>query len=122
MRNISFSLTQQQLRDRTKTVTRRLGWQHIKPGELLKPVEKCMGLQAGQKVIPIGGPIRVVHIRREALRDMVAMPEYGDRECMLEGFPHLRPHEFVAMFCSTHRHCTIDTVVTRITFEYADKA
>ena len=35
MRNISFALTKQQFLDRTKTVTRRLGWKNLEVGTLL---------------------------------------------------------------------------------------
>ena len=40
MRNISFMLTTQQFRNRTKTVTRRMGWWNLKPGDILMGVEK----------------------------------------------------------------------------------
>ena len=32
-RNMSFTLTTWQIREQTKTVTRRKGWQFLKPGE-----------------------------------------------------------------------------------------
>ena len=35
MKRISFSMTEPQFVDRTKTVTRRLGWRNLKPGEHL---------------------------------------------------------------------------------------
>ena len=44
MRNMSFSATVQQVRDRTKTVTRRVGWKTLQPGEVLRAVEKGQGL------------------------------------------------------------------------------
>lgn len=34
-RLMSVSLTEQAVRDRTKTVTRRLGWRFLKPGDTL---------------------------------------------------------------------------------------
>jgi len=34
-RNISFALTTQQVRNRTKTVTRRAGWLFLKAGDIL---------------------------------------------------------------------------------------
>lgn len=49
-RNMSFMLTTQQVIDRTKTVTRRLGWKHLKPGELFWACEKCQGLGKGGKI------------------------------------------------------------------------
>jgi hypothetical protein len=48
MRNISFSITRFQFCDRTKTVTRRLGWAKLKPGDVLMGVEKAMGLKKGE--------------------------------------------------------------------------
>ena len=43
-RNMSFMLTTEQVRNKTKTVTRRLGWWFLKPGEIVNAVEKGMGL------------------------------------------------------------------------------
>jgi len=123
VRNISFMLTRQQIRERTKTVTRRVGWAKLKAGELLQGVEKGMGLKAGEKVVPLA-TIRVVSARPEALSAMTADVEYGRAECAKEGFgdhPVLRsPSAFVEFFCKSHRGCTPDTVVTRIEFEYVD--
>ncbi|MEM5332178.1 hypothetical protein VSR34_37655 [Paraburkholderia sp. JHI2823] len=123
MRNISFMLTQQQILDRTKTVTRRTGWAKLKAGDMLRGVEKGMGLKAGEKVKPLA-TIRVVNVRPEPLSTMTADVDYGLEECAKEGFgdhPSLRrPSEFVKFFCGSHRSCTPDTVITRIEFEYVD--
>jgi len=123
MRNISFMLTKEQIRDRTKTVTRRLGWTKLKPGEMLRGVEKGMGLKAGEKVRPLA-TIRVVSVRAEPLSAMITDPDYGFDECAREGFgdhPSLQwPSEFVRFFCGSHRGCTPDTIITRIEFEYVD--
>lgn len=62
---MSFALTSTQINDRTKTVTRRLGWSRLRPGTLLQPVVKAQGLKKGEKVQKVGGPIRVVSVRRE---------------------------------------------------------
>ena len=123
MRNISFMLTTQQVRERRKTVTRRLGWQKLKPGDMLRGVEKGMGLKKGEKVRPIA-TIRVVSVRSEPLALMLSDPEYGMAECIKEGFgdhPTLRlPRAFAEFFCASHRGCTLDTLATRIEFEYVD--
>jgi hypothetical protein len=66
MRNISFSLTTEQFKARTKTVTRRLGWTFLEPGTVLMGCEKCMGLKPGEKIVRLGR-IRVVSVRRERL-------------------------------------------------------
>ena len=123
MRNISFMLTQQQVRDRTKTVTRRVGWEKLKNGELLCGVEKGMGLKAGETVLRLA-TIQVLTARREPLRAMIDDLEYGMAECIKEGFgehPTLRlPHAFVEFFCRSHRGCTPDTTLTRIEFGYVE--
>ena len=123
MRNISFMFTQPQIRARTKTVTRRLGWATLKAGDLLRGVEKGRGLKAGEKVRTLA-IIRVVNVRPEPLSLMTADLDYGRIECEKEGFaghPALsRPGPFVEYFCGSHRACTPDTIVTRIEFEYVD--
>lgn len=126
MRNISFALTTTQIMEGTKTVTRRLGWLHLKPGDQLRPVRKCMGLRPGEKLDVLRDPITVVDVRREPLRAMLDDLDYGFADCVLEGFgmhPDYRyPSAFVAMFCATHRGCTPETVVTRIAFTYHQEA
>ena len=53
MRNMSFSLTTEQIRNRTKDVTRRLGWKNLKPGEHFRAVEKCQGLKKGEHIVKL---------------------------------------------------------------------
>lgn len=122
MRYISFALTEKQVMDGTKDVTRRLGWLRLKPGDLLRPARKCMGLKPGQKIVTLRDPVRVVSVRREPLRLMTDDLDYGFNEVVREGFgdhPDYRwPSAFVAFFCATHRGCTPDTEVTRIEFTY----
>ncbi len=123
MRNISFMLTKEQIADRSKTVTRRLGWWKLKPGDVLRGVEKGMGLKAGEKVKPLA-TVRVVSVRPEPLKAMTDNVDYGFRECQMEGFgehPTLKwPSEFVTFFCNSHRDCKPDTVKNRIEFEYIE--
>lgn len=114
MRYMSFMHTQQQFRARTKTVTRRVGWAHVKTGQVLMGCEKCMGMRKGEKITTFG-PIRVTDVRREPLNEIT--PE----ECILEGFPELTPEEFIFMFCLTHKGCKPATVITRISYEYIDE-
>lgn len=120
MRNMSFAMTTGQIQDGTKTVTRRLGWLHLKPGDMLRPVRKCMGLKPGEKIEALREPVRVVSPSREPLRRMTDDLEYGRAECIREGFPDLTPAQFVAMFCASHKPCTPETIVTRIEFEYPE--
>jgi hypothetical protein len=117
MRNISFSLTTEQFKARTKTVTRRLGWAMLGPGDVLMACRKCMGLKAGEKIERLG-KILVTGVRRERLNEMIRAESYGLRECDKEGFPAMLPEDFVKMFCASHGKCAPDSVVTRIEYEY----
>lgn len=127
MRAMSFMLTTPQMRAETKTVTRRVGWTNLKPGDRIKAVEKGMGLKKGERQVVIG-VIEVVSIRLEALEilpnsRMTSLgPDYGDQECVKEGFPELSPSEFVTMFCASHKGCTPETIVTRIEFKHVEGA
>ena len=56
---MSFALTTAQIMEGTKTVTRRLGWLHAKPGQLLRPVRKGMGLRPGERIDVLRDPIRL---------------------------------------------------------------
>lgn len=121
MRNMSYMLTTQQIRKRIKRVTRRLGWEFLKPGDLVCAVEKGMGLKKGETVKRLA-VLRVKSVRREPLRRMIDEWEYGLRECRAEGFPPphrlSHPSAFVRFFCETHRGCRPDTILTRIEFGY----
>jgi hypothetical protein len=107
MRNMSFALTTDQIMEGTKTVTRRLGWLNLKPGD---------------KLDVLRDPLTVISVRREPLQAMTDDLDYGFLECELEGFgthPYYKwPSSFVAMFCATHKGCTPETMVTRIEFNY----
>jgi hypothetical protein len=120
VRNISFALTTQQVRDRQKTVTRRLGWRRLQVGTQLRGVVKSQGLKKGQTVETLAR-VRVVGVSFEPLRRMVDEPVYGSRELSLEGFAQHQvitsPEKFVAFFMASH-DCGIDTEITRIEFVY----
>lgn len=110
-RNISFFLTTDQVRNKTKTVTRRNGWLNLKPGETLNACFKCQGLKKGERVNKIC-QIKIISISKETLRNIT------QDDCKREGFPELKPAEFVRMFCESHKGCTPDKVINRIEFEY----
>jgi hypothetical protein len=116
---MSFALTTEAIRAHTKTVTRRLGWAFLKTGELVQPIVKGQGLKKGERVETIGGPIRIIGIRREPLWFM-GRPRYGAEEVVREGFPQMTGQEFAAMFCRANG-VTLDTMVTRIEFEYVEE-
>jgi hypothetical protein len=113
MRLMSFSSTTPQILARTKSVTRRMGWQFLKPGDLVQAVEKGQGLKKGEHVKRLA-VLRIVDVRREPL----FLADKG--ECRLEGFPDLSPYDFAEFFCQSHKPCTHETVVTRIAFEFVD--
>lgn len=117
MRNISFSLTKQQFRDRTKDVTRRLGWGNLKPGQGLMGCEKCQGIKPGEKIVRLG-QIIVMSAWSERLDKMITDQKYGQSEVIREGFPDLTPAEFVAMFCQFNK-CDPTQLITRIAFCHA---
>lgn len=123
MRNISFSMTTVQVRARIKDVTRRMGWENLAAGTILMACEKCQGLGKGGKIVKIGR-IRVVSVERESLRRMLVKPFYGHNETTREGYPpgteKHDPAVFIDFFCKGHKGCTLDSIVTRIEFEYLD--
>ena len=110
MRNMSFAFTTQQMRDGTKTVTRRLGWDFLKPGDTVMACVKCQGLKKGEHVERIH-PIKIVSSQRESLYTIT--PE----DVIREGFPKLDPIRFIVMFCE-HMDCSPSKLVNRIEFEH----
>lgn len=113
MRNMSFSMTTNQIIAGTKTVTRRFGWWFLLPNDLVRPVRKAMGLKKGEKIEPLRGPLRIVGTIAEPLYHMT------DAECVLEGFPEMTAENFVEMLCH-HYRCAQDETVNRIEFEYTE--
>jgi hypothetical protein len=110
-RNMSFSLTADQVHNQTKTVTRRLGWWNIEPDEIINACEKCQGLKKGEKVKVIGR-IRVLNTTHVRLSSITA------EDVAREGFPHLTPMQFISLFMTANKGCKPDTTVNRIEFEY----
>jgi hypothetical protein len=115
MRAISFALTTPQFLDGSKTVTRRMGWRNLKPGDRLIACEKSMGLGKGGKRKDIG-VIEVISFNREQLGRMIYERKWGQIECIREGFPNMTPEQFVAFFCASHKGCNAWSEVTRIEF------
>lgn len=109
MRRISFSMTEPQFLDGSKTVTRRLGWKTLEAGTHLIAIRKGMGLKRGEKQVVLG-EIEVTSVLLVPLKMM------SRREAALEGYPGMTGAEFVRMFCRKMR-CTPDTIVTRIEFK-----
>jgi hypothetical protein len=125
VRNMSFALTTPQILDRSKTVTRRLGWEALKPGTLVQAVEKAQGLKKGETVRKLA-VIRATDVRREPLSRLIDDLDYGLAEVAKEGFgdhPWVQgsAHGFVELFCNANRPCEPSWTVTRIEFEYVEE-
>jgi hypothetical protein len=115
-RLMSVSLTEDAVRERRKTVTRRLGWAFLKPGDKLTLARKVMGRRRKDGTVePLVriAEVEVVSARREPLSSI------GPGETALEGFPDMTGGAFVEFFCSAMR-CTPDTWVTRIEWRYIE--
>jgi hypothetical protein len=107
---MSFSMTTAQFLEGTKTVTRRLKWDFLKPGDILQGVEKTTCLKKGEKVKRLG-LLRVVSVRKEPLNAITKT------DCIREGFPNLTTKQFVDML-SGHYGIAPSTPVNRIAFEH----
>lgn len=128
-RLMSVTLTEQAVVERRKTVTRRLGWLMLKPGDELDLCRKVMGRRKGDPLVRLAR-VRVTDVRRERL-DMIT-----DEEVAREGFTReaLSGHarlgggswdgaddtasaRFVRFFID-HMGGTREQEVTRIEWEY----
>lgn len=114
-RLMAVSLTESQVRNRTKTVTRRAGWRMLRAGDQLTLCRKVMGRRGGEPLERIVN-VEVVSVRRERL-DAITPADVA-----AEGFPQMTPAQFVEFFCSTHRGCGPGTEVARIEWQYLDQA
>jgi len=110
---MSFSLTTQQFTAGTKTVTRRVGWRNLTPGDHIQAVEKAMGLRKGEKVVRLG-VIEILSCRRERI-DAITR-----EDVVREGFPAWTPAQFVAFYCE-HNKCRPADLCTRIEFRRVSK-
>lgn len=109
MRNISFALTTPQFLAGSKTVTRRLGWKFVRPGDRLMAIEKGQGLKKGEKVKRLG-EIEVQAVSRERLNWI------GPSDVCWEGFMGSTQAQFIQFFCEANG-CKPSDWVTRIQFK-----
>lgn len=129
MRLMSFALTTSQVLARTKTVTRRTGWQDLKPGTLLRAVKKAQGLRKGEHPSVLA-TIRVVSVNREPLGAILRNLDYGFEEVEREGFgrhPSVQGSpacfvEFLQNALPKSKRPKLDDEITRIEFEYVTEA
>ncbi len=108
---MSISHTEAAVVARTKTVTRRLGWRFLKPGDRLTLCRKVMGRKPGEPLVRLA-EVEVVSVRREPLRAMTA------DDLIREGVPGFAsPTAWTRWFAETFR-CRWDAEVTRIEWRY----
>ena len=110
MRNMSFFLTTEQIKNKTKDITRRFGWWFLKPGDRVCAVQKGQGLKKGEKIKRIC-VIEIVSLRSEPIDDMT------QADCIREGFPEMTPIDFVGMI-TKHYGVSPKKIVNRIEFKY----
>lgn len=99
MRNMSCALTKTQIRDGSKTVTRRDAWLKLQAGDLLRPVNKTVGSKKGERphpLLPVGHHLRVVSVRREPLEAIT------QEDVIAEGFSEMTP--------AAPKACTANTI------------
>lgn len=106
---MSVSRTEDAVRDRSKTVTRRRGWLTLKPGDRLTLCRKVMG-RRGEPLVRIA-EVEVVSVRREPLEAIT------QDEVIREGFPAWTPRHFVRWFAVAMSVDPSDEV-TRIEWRY----
>ena len=108
-KNMSFSMTIRQMYEGTKTVTRRLRWGYLKPGDIVCAVERNRGLKKGTRIKKIG-LIEIQSVTKERLDQIT--PE----DCSREGFPDMTPEQFITMFMRSSG-CPSSQIVNRISFK-----
>ena len=130
-RLMSVAFTEQAVRDRTKTVTRRKGWwidkngkRLLKVGDRLTLCQKVMGRKPGEPLERICD-VEVVSVRREplcAVAGPYALNQDGSiiwPELIKEGFPDMTPEEFMDRYFTPQGIGRMDDV-TRIKWRYLD--
>jgi hypothetical protein len=122
-RLMSVAFTEAQVRDRTKTVTRRKGWTFLKPGDHLTLCRKVMGRKKGEPLERIVN-VEVIDVRREPLGNVLQGHAthnlYGQAEMEREGFPGLDPALFIARYFAP-QGLDRNSLVTRIQWRYLDE-
>lgn len=90
-------MTVAQVRDRSKTVTRRHidTWRNLKAGDRLTLIEKGMGLPKGARQVVLT-EVEITDVRVEELGAVTS------EECAREGFPEMSPAAFIGMWVASH--------------------
>jgi hypothetical protein len=122
-RLMSVSLTEDAVRARAKTVTRRKGWQFLKVGDRLTLCRKVMGRKPGEPLVRLA-EVEVTDVRREPLdritnddvdREGVPSHLYADTHSAI--CEECRPIAWAEWFARTMGG-TYFTEVTRIEWRY----
>jgi hypothetical protein len=116
-RLMSVAYTADAVIDRTKTVTRRLGWKDLKPGDKLWLCRKVMGRRKGEPLERLAH-VEVLSVRRESLAELTERTTYGRQEMAREGFPGMDPAEFIRTYFTDAQGIAPDAEVTRIKWRY----
>jgi hypothetical protein len=125
-RLMSVALTQQAVRERQKTVTRRLGWKFLKPGDRLTLCPKVQGRKHPDGTIePLVrlAEVEVISVRRERLWDITdddirreaVEPDVFEETYTDTGLP--TPQAWINWFCE-QMDVAPDAAVTRIEWRY----
>ncbi|WP_234881911.1 ASCH domain-containing protein [Mycobacteroides abscessus] len=112
-RLMSVSLTEDAVVARTKTVTRRMGWLDLKPGDRLTLCRKVMGRKQGEPLVRLVD-VEVVSVCRQQLNTITR------EDVAREGFVGWTTRRFVKFFCDSHGGCDPWCEVTRIEWRYLD--
>ena len=119
-RLMSVAFTEDAVRARTKTVTRRKGWWEdkngrrlLKPGDRLTLCRKVMGRKAGEPLVRICD-VEVVGMRREALWRIT------DNDVAREGFPGMPRWDFIQRYFMDAQGIHPTDTITRIEWRYLD--
>ena len=115
---MSVSLTEQAVRERRKTVTRRLGWKFLKPGDRLTLCRKVMGRKNGEPLVRLCD-VEVVSVRREPISHITAEDierEGVDPDILIDQ----SPEGWIEWFCREMRLLHWTSEITRIEWRYLD--
>lgn len=120
-RLMSVAFTEDAVRTRAKTVTRRRGWwvdrrgrRVLTPGDQLTLCRKIMGRKRGEPLVRVA-EVQVRDVRREPLELVDA------DEVAREGFPGMSPEEFMLRFFTEAQGIQPADLVTRIEWTYLDQ-
>lgn len=132
-RLMSVAFTEDAVRARTKTVTRRKGWWEdkngrrlLKPGDRLTLCRKVMGRKRGEPLVRLVD-VEIWRVDREVLCSLQRSEEYARKELRAEGFPVLYGEDWMTASSLFLRHYFYDAQkmrpvdeVTRIEWRYLD--